>query len=282
MKRLSKLVFILGTFLLLTLSADAQTQQGKIKAFLVRGQVSLINNATGNTVPLRRGMEFTEGFSIRVAESASCLLLLSNGSSLNLTPGTSVDFETFRQEPFDMRKGSYASLTADPSQSTTVTNMSFGRMVFDVKKLSPNSSFNMKTPAGAAGIRGTNGDQSTDGDTMTVRVTEGEVEVTGNDGTNTTVNSGEKVTTSNLTGTGETEEMTESEEELLEEEVDETQDSGGQEDDDFGGDDFGGDEFEGEVEEFDPDINVSISDNESSSSSEEEFDEEDFDDFEEK
>jgi hypothetical protein len=48
-----------------------------------------------------------------------------------------------------------SALKAEPTKSKTALSLSYGEMVGDVKKLNTSSSYSIKTPVGAAGIRGT-------------------------------------------------------------------------------------------------------------------------------
>src|SRR5690606_2855194 len=48
-----------------------------------------------------------------------------------------------------------ASATEEPSPSQTELNLAFGEIVGNVKKLKSTSNYSVKTPVGAAGIRGT-------------------------------------------------------------------------------------------------------------------------------
>lgn len=136
-------------------TADASMQQGRVKAFMVRGEVALLNNATGRETPLARGQEFTEGFTVVTGSESVCLLLFSNGASINLTPNSKLNVSEFVQEPYNMRLGSYATLQADPSTSSTRLRLDYGELVGEVKKLRESSAYRVDTPNAAAGIRGT-------------------------------------------------------------------------------------------------------------------------------
>lgn len=135
----------------------AQAQSGIVKAFLVKGEVTLQNNATMSTSPLERGQEFGEGYTVITGSDSSALLLFSNGASINITPDTKFNIDEFKQDDFDPNMGSFLRLKQDPSRSVTSSNLEFGQVVGEVRKLNTDagSSFTVNTPVASAGIRGT-------------------------------------------------------------------------------------------------------------------------------
>ena len=58
-------------------------------------------------------------------------------------------------DPLDAPIANPGALKKEPTKSKTTLNLSYGEMVGDVKKLNTSSSYSIKTPVGAAGIRGT-------------------------------------------------------------------------------------------------------------------------------
>jgi hypothetical protein len=133
---------------------NAQEQDGQIRAFLVRGDVK-ITDTNGKTSQLRRGQTFGPGVGITAGPESSALLILSNGSTVNVTESTEMAIPTFKQAAFDRKQGSFITLEGDPSQSRTELNLENGTVAGEVKKIRENSSFRINTPAGSAGIRGT-------------------------------------------------------------------------------------------------------------------------------
>ncbi|MEY3775111.1 MAG: hypothetical protein RLZZ129_1891 [Verrucomicrobiota bacterium] len=140
------------------LCADAQAQQpaapGQIKAARVTGSVSATKD--GVTIAVTRGTELSQGYVINTAKNSSVVLVFSNGATMNLAQETSLAIDEFTQDPF-ADEISVAQLTAEPSASRTRLNLSRGELVGNVKKLNydAGSSFEVQTPVGAAGIRGT-------------------------------------------------------------------------------------------------------------------------------
>ena len=130
---------------------------GSVRAFKIKGNVTLKNDETGKVTPLMLGKAFGQGYSVVTGKKSSVLLVFSNGSTINLDEKSSLSVSKFLQEKFDQTKGTYLDLNADPSVSETQLQLNYGELAFNVKKLSKGSVFNVNTEVGSAGIRGTKG-----------------------------------------------------------------------------------------------------------------------------
>ncbi|WP_309399023.1 FecR family protein [Cerasicoccus maritimus] len=155
--KILKFITLAATALCLANVASAQEKLGLIKAFLVKGNVQLVENDTGAATPLKRGQEFSEGYTVITGDNSTALLLFSNGASVNVTPNSKFDVTTFEQAAYDPALGSYLRLKKDPSMSTTDTSLAYGEIIGEVRKLDleAGSSFTINTPVASAGIRGT-------------------------------------------------------------------------------------------------------------------------------
>jgi hypothetical protein len=142
--------FIASAF---AMNGSAQTAVGQIRAAKVEGQVTKIK-ADGNTVTLKNGDSLTETDTVLTGKSGSVVLVFSNGSSVKVGAESRLAIDEFKMDPFgeDIKP---SELKAEPSVSQTKLNLAYGEMVGDVKKLNAASSYSIKTPVGAAGIRGT-------------------------------------------------------------------------------------------------------------------------------
>lgn len=138
----------------LSLAAQAQTELGSIKAARVQGEVLRLA-ADGTSVPLKDGELVTEADIVTTGKGASVVLVFGNGSSVRLGAESRLAIEEFKMDPLDQPITNPSALTEEPNKSKTTLNLSYGEMVGDVKKLSTSSSYSIKTPVGAAGIRGT-------------------------------------------------------------------------------------------------------------------------------
>lgn len=148
---LPALSFILFALTPAMLSAQGQ---GTVKALRVAGYVELVNAAGASRV-LNTGDVFGAGNTIVTSENATALLVLSNGSVLNIQPDSSLEFTELLQDTPPPGSGTFEDLDADPSRSVTRMNLNFGEVIGNAKQLQSNSVFEYTTPVGVAGIRGT-------------------------------------------------------------------------------------------------------------------------------
>lgn len=134
-------------------NAWAQTQAGTIKALRITGNVTKLS-ANGTSSRLVDGALLVESDTIVTDLNSGVVLVFMNGSSVKLGAGSRLAIEQFKMDPLT-EDIAVAKLTAEPTVSQTTLNLSYGELVGDVKKLNRSSNYSIKTPAGAAGIRGT-------------------------------------------------------------------------------------------------------------------------------
>lgn len=167
--------------------ATAASAPGEIKAARVRGEVMVRNRTTNVSQRVENGMSLYQGSIITTPADGSVILIFANGASINVGSDTELDVEQFTQDPFG-DPFSPATSTAEPSRSNTKLNLSRGEIVGKVLKLNidQGSTFNVQTPVGAAGIRGTIFRivyrPSGTGAAFTISTAEGEVIYTGQSG----------------------------------------------------------------------------------------------------
>lgn len=140
-------------FAVLALTASAQIQAGAIKAVRVEGDVQKLL-ADGTQVVVAEGALITEKDTLVTGAASSVVLVFMNGSTVRVGATTRLSIDEFKMDPFgeDIEPG---KLEKEPSVSRTSLNVSYGEVVGNVKKLSKGSAYNVHTPVGAAGIRGT-------------------------------------------------------------------------------------------------------------------------------
>lgn len=150
---LHRFLFVAFVATALSLSAHAQTEPGQILAARVDGQVLKLA-PDGTSVPLNAGDKLNETDIITTGKDSSVVLVFMNGSSVKLAAESRLAIDEFKMDPFagDIEP---SKLQGEPTVSRTTLNLSYGEMVGDVKKLNASSSYSIKTPVGAAGIRGT-------------------------------------------------------------------------------------------------------------------------------
>ena len=112
-------------------------------------------------------------------QGGKIIFLLSNGTLMTLTENTKMKVRTFEQQPFDPAGKKIKDLTGEPSQSKVEIDLDMGSLVVKTKKLNRLSSFDIHSPNGTAGIRGTEFQlQSNPGADMQLDVTESTVAFT--------------------------------------------------------------------------------------------------------
>lgn len=149
-------LWLFGFASLLCLDAHAQqaSAPGQIKAARVTGSVTATKD--GSTITVVNGTELAQGYVVNTDRNSSVVLIFSNGATLNLAQDSSLTIDEFTQDPF-AEEISVSQLTAEPTASQTRLSLSRGELVGNVKKLNydAGSRFDVQTPVGAAGIRGT-------------------------------------------------------------------------------------------------------------------------------
>ena len=106
----------------------------------------------GSTSP---GMLLPDGSAVHTGSGGNVLLLLSNGSVVTISENTKMKISSFVQEPFEDKGLSVGDLEEEPSSSSVLVDLEVGDLVVKTKKLNKKSSFEIASPVGTAGIRGT-------------------------------------------------------------------------------------------------------------------------------
>ena len=155
--RLLPLLLLVAFAATLSPIASAQgTAPGHIKSVRATGEVYATAKATGLKTTLTDNAEIAQGSVVSTGKDSSVVLVFSNGAVVSLAAESELDIEQFTQDPFDA-SFSPSKATAEPTTSSTHLSLIHGELVSKVVKLntSKGSDFIVKTPVGAAGIRGT-------------------------------------------------------------------------------------------------------------------------------
>jgi hypothetical protein len=130
--------------------------KGTIVVARVVGHVDAVSNTDGQTRTLHEGDKIFEQTTVVTAAGSSAILAFSNGATVDVAAGTTLNIETFEQDPFadDVK---LSEIKREPTTSTTRLNLTKGELVGKVVHLNIDrgSEFTVQTPVGAAGIRGT-------------------------------------------------------------------------------------------------------------------------------
>ena len=179
----------------------AALQNGKVQVSVIKGDSSLINPQSIKE-PIVKGKLFEQGYKVQTSKDSTVELCLSNGSTILVNPETSIEIRTFRQVPSNLIvEGAYQKLDKEPSPSVVEVFVSKGKIIGEARKLNPQSSFTIKSPAGVARIRGTvytveyQKDKNSRTGNMEVSCVKGSVEVTvnGSDSGSVPVEPGKKM-----------------------------------------------------------------------------------------
>lgn len=144
------LVALVG-FLGFVNAASAAMQQGKATVRSIKGAAEY--SAGGAWAPLKAGTVLASGSAIKTGPNSKVLLDLGvNGGQVIVTANTTVGLDKL---VFDK--------TGADTVAETQLDVRVGRILGNVNKTSPASRFEIKTPTGVAGIRGTKFDISANG-----------------------------------------------------------------------------------------------------------------------
>jgi hypothetical protein len=101
------------------------------------------------------GVLLPEGYWVETGPKGNALLLLSNGTVVTVAENSKMRVEAFNQEPFEADGKLINDLKEEPSSSSVLVNLEIGSLVVQTKKLNKKSNFEITSPLGTAGIRGT-------------------------------------------------------------------------------------------------------------------------------
>jgi hypothetical protein len=145
-------------------TAQAAPEQNKAVVRAVRGTANFSTDRGANWKALKVGTSLNQNSVIRTAPGSSVDLFMNeNGPAVRVTENTTLGIDRLTIDR-----------TGVDNVIETQLDLRNGRILGNVRKLAAASKYEVKTPQGVAGIRGTRYDISADG---TVRVIEGQVVV---------------------------------------------------------------------------------------------------------
>jgi hypothetical protein len=135
------------------LLASAALQPGKIETAKLQGNVA-ITEPKARPSALKSGSVFGQQSVVETNSDASAELVLSNGSTLLLSPDTRIEVNVFMQVASELIvAGKYQKLEAEPSASVTEIQLIRGKVTGDVRKMNAMSSYVVRTAAGMTRVR---------------------------------------------------------------------------------------------------------------------------------
>ena len=180
-----------ATFVALAAHA-ADMAPGTFSAGTVKGDVSYKLAGSSTYMKLEAGTSLPQGSTIKTAPGSLAIVVFSSGSTATVRPDSEVTIN-FDQQAFT----GPIPAGAEPSVSKTQIKIANGTVISKVAKLKKGSEFNVTSPVGAAGVRGTTFEVTYNSATgvFVVLVAEGAVAFTKSaDGTVTPVAAGQVIT----------------------------------------------------------------------------------------
>lgn len=149
-------------FLLVVLAAPSVLAQNYQKGVVIVSQVTgtaTVRIGFERPVQLKQGFRIYEGATIETGEDGNISLVFANGSSLVVDKNSKVTVKEFKVVPYKSTDvDDLADLDFEPTLSQTKLKVEQGNLVGNVKKLNyeQGSYYEIESPVGTAGIRGTN------------------------------------------------------------------------------------------------------------------------------
>jgi hypothetical protein len=128
---------------------------GNVRVIKIIGRTAKTIDREGKTSALKNGEFLRQGSHVFTGSEGDVTLLFDNGSTIQLDPETEFSIDQFIQDPFEAKIVDYKKLDGEPSKSSTRLTVESGTIFTNVKKLKTGSTFQVTTPVGTMGIRGT-------------------------------------------------------------------------------------------------------------------------------
>jgi hypothetical protein len=158
MKTFRGLLLVLAPLFLLCVT-NAQNEESGAGAVILAEVVPPVVFRDGDEGGVEKkmipGMLLPEGYWVETGQGGNVLLLLSNGTVVTITENSKMSIDSFDQEPFETEGTLVDDLREEPSSSSVLVDLEVGSLVVQTKKLNKKSNFEISTPLGVAGIRGT-------------------------------------------------------------------------------------------------------------------------------
>ena len=119
------------------------------------GEVGFFDAGGSRMEEVKIGGLIPRTYTIVTGANSQMVGLLSNGTLITLVEKTRMRVQTFQQEPFDPQGKKLKDLKEEPSSSKVELELDMGSLIVSTKKLDRQSSFDINSPLGTAGIRGT-------------------------------------------------------------------------------------------------------------------------------
>ena len=162
-------------------SSDASLSKGAALVLTLEGKVSVVNSSSVKGTAATVNQFLSPGDSLVTGQGSDALLLLTNGATLSVGANTTFELKTFYQEDFNSGQAKVGSFKEEVSTSSVLIELKAGELMVDVRKLKKKSNFEISSPLGVAGIRGTVFSLSVSEDSTVLSVLTGLVDFVSND-----------------------------------------------------------------------------------------------------
>ena len=132
-----------------------EKQEGALIMISKEGEVGFFDADGTRMAEVKAGGLIPRTYTIVTGANSQMVGLLSNGTLVTLVEKTKMRVKTFEQEPFDPKGKKLKDLEKEPSVSKVELELDIGSLIVSTKKLDKQSSFDINSPLGTAGIRGT-------------------------------------------------------------------------------------------------------------------------------
>lgn len=174
--RLARIGSILFLFATLLLTGSDRTSE--IKVLELKGPPAVIVMADGSTPPIRVGEQLPLGATVKTPADSTLKLLFANGAIVVLQPRSQLRLALFASQDSIASRKSATDRTPESAKSDTNIDLRSGTILIDVPTLKKESKFEVTTPLGISGVRGTRFYVSVQKDRAAVGVAEGLVVAT--------------------------------------------------------------------------------------------------------
>lgn len=132
------------------------SDDGEIRIAALKGSPARIVMPDGSSPPVKVGERIPAGSVLTTPADSSLALLFANGAVVVLEPRSELRITRFRSlDSLPTTLPGSLRTEAEKSPSTTKLHLDSGLLFLDVPALKPGSRFEVSTPVGFAGIRGT-------------------------------------------------------------------------------------------------------------------------------
>ena len=156
--KLANLLLICSIFIGLITQSEAQEKQtGALIIADMQGDVHFLDgeNKRVENGKIEKGDILPPDYFAVTGKDGKIIFLLSNGTLMTLVEDTKMKVRSFEQVPFDPGGKTMKDLDNEPSQSNVEIDLNIGSLIVKTKKLDKQSSFEIYSEVGVAGIRGT-------------------------------------------------------------------------------------------------------------------------------